>query len=333
MTTVVAIDAMGGDRAPGAIVAGAIAAIREVPDVHVLLVGDSTAIKSVLPEGGLPPEVEILHASETIAMAEEPAAAVRTKKDSSIVRAAEAVRDGKADAMIGAGNTGATMAGALLRMGRIKGVARPAIAVPIPVPGAERPQLLVDGGATVDCQPEWLVQWAHLAVAYARLRLGVDAPTIGLLSNGEEAGKGDALRKAAFPLLQGIEGFTGNCEGRDLISNSPDIVLTDGFTGNVALKTMEGAMQRIAAMVFDVLSSTPEAVEAAKVVAPLLLAKAGELDPDATGGALLLGIDGICIISHGSSGERAVVSAVRVAQSCVRDDVIARSKEAIGRAG
>jgi glycerol-3-phosphate acyltransferase PlsX len=333
MTTVVAIDAMGGDRAPGAIVAGALAAVREVPDVRILLVGDTEAIEAVLPDGGLPADVEILHASETIAMAEEPAAAVRAKKDSSIVRAAAAVRDGLADAMIGAGNTGATMAGALLRMGRIKGVSRPAIAVPIPVPGSDRPQLLVDGGATVDCQADWLVQWAHLAVAYARLRLGVDAPTVGLLSNGEEAGKGDALRKAAFPLLRQVEGFTGNCEGRDLISNSPDIVLTDGFTGNVALKTMEGAMQRIATMVFDVLASTPEAVEAAKVVAPLLLAKAGELDPDATGGALLLGVDGICIISHGSSGERAIVSAVRVAQSCARDDVIARSKEAIARAG
>ncbi len=333
MTTVVAIDAMGGDRAPEAIVAGAIAAVREVADVRVLLVGDKLAIDAVLPDGGLPDGVEIVHASETIAMAEEPAAAVRTKKDSSIVRAAEAVRDGLADAMIGAGNTGATMAGALLRMGRIKGVARPAIAVPIPVPGSDRPQLLVDGGATVDCQPEWLVQWAHLAVAYARLRLGVPSPTVGLLSNGEEAGKGDALRKATFPLLESVPGFNGNCEGRDLISNSPDIVLTDGFTGNVALKTMEGAMQRIAAMVFDVLGSTPQAIEAAKVVAPLLLAKAAELDPDATGGALLLGIDGICIISHGSSGERAIVNAVRVAKRCVLDDVIVRSKEALAHAG
>ncbi len=197
MPTVVAIDAMGGDRAPGEIVAGALAAVAEL-GASVLLVGDDAAIRAHLPGGRPPAGVSLRATSEVIGMADEPASAVRSRRDSSIVRAAEAVAAGEAAAFVGAGNTGATMAAALLRWGRIRGVARPAIAVPIPIAGSGHKQLLVDGGATVDAEPEWLVQWARLAQAYARVRLGVDAPTVGLLSNGEEPGKGDALRKRAF---------------------------------------------------------------------------------------------------------------------------------------
>src|SRR3954451_12344188 len=175
-------------------------------------------------------------------MEDEPAAAVRTKKDSSLVRGARAVKEGRAHALVGAGNTGATMAAALLGMGRVRGVHRPAIAVPLPVFGSERAQLLVDGGATVDPQPIWLVEWAELARAFARVRLGVDEPTVALLSNGEEAGKGDELRKRASALFADVKGFVGNVEGRDLMARSADVIVTDGFTGNVALKTLEGAL-------------------------------------------------------------------------------------------
>jgi glycerol-3-phosphate acyltransferase PlsX len=329
---VVAIDAMGGDRAPHEIVAGALAA-REVAGVDVLLVGNEAAVRAELPGGEPPPGVSLLPTTEVVAMHEEPAGAVRTKRDSSIVRAAEAVRDGRAQAFVGAGNTGATMAAALLRFGRIKGVARPAIAVPIPIAGSARRQLLVDGGATVDPQPEWLVQWALLGQAYARLRLAVDSPTVGLLSNGEETGKGDALRKAAFPLLAAqVANFVGNVEGGDLSRVAADVIVTDGFTGNVALKTIEGAMMGIAGLVFSVLDEP--AFEAVSGPIKLrLLEAAADLLPDNTGGALLLGVQGVCVISHGSSSANAIVNATRVAAAAVEADVVGATTGALQGAG
>lgn len=327
----VAVDAMGGDRAPDEIVAGALQAVGEL-SVRVLLAGPEETLRAFLPGGEPPEHVELLPATEVIAMHDDPASAVRTHKDASMVRCAEAVRDGNADAMVGAGNTGATMASALLRMGRIKGVARPGIAVPIPAPGVGY-HLLVDGGATVDCSPEWIAQFARMGREYSRVRYGVDAPTIGLLSNGEEPGKGDTLRKDVYPLLAELKGFVGNVEGRDLMTGHPDVIVTDGFTGNVTLKTLEGAVKAISGLVFGVLGSSPEAREAAAVVAPLLLEAAAPLDPDNTGGAMLLGIDGVCVISHGSSSARAIVNACKVAADAVAAGVVTRLKEAIADAG
>jgi glycerol-3-phosphate acyltransferase PlsX len=327
----IAVDAMGGDKAPQEIVAGALDAAREL-GVGILLIGREDEIEPLLPTSGLPDGVELEHAPDIVTMDEEPASAARTKKESSLVRSATAVREGRAQAMVGAGNTGATMAAALLRMGRIRGVARPAIAAPIPVPGAEHPQLLIDAGSTVDCSPEWLVQFATMGRVYARTRLGVAEPTVGLLSNGEEPGKGDELRKKTFDLLGAVPGFQGNVEGRDLMHGTVDVIVTDGFTGNVALKTLEGALRAAVTLVFGVLDSTPEAREAGKVVTPLLLDAAGVLDPDSTGGAVLLGVDGVCVISHGSSSARAIVNAARVAADCVETDVVTRMKEAV-RAG
>jgi glycerol-3-phosphate acyltransferase PlsX len=323
----VAIDAMGGDHAPAAIVEGACLAVEEV-GCRVLLVGDELAVRACLPDG-IPDGVDIRATTQVIAMDEEPGVGVRKKKDASVVRAAEAVRDGRAHAMVGAGNTGATMAAALLRYGRIKGVARPAIGVPIPVPFAT-PHLLVDGGATVDCTPEWLVQFAHMGRAYARLRLGVDEPTVGLLSNGEEPGKGDELRKQTFARLDGEPWFVGNVEGRDLMSGHPHVVVTDGFTGNIAVKTVEGALKAAAGLVFTTLGSTPEAKAAAEVVAPLLLQGVTDyLDPDSIGGAALLGVDGVCVVSHGSSSARAIVNAVRLAVDCVGGGFVDRMHAAV----
>jgi glycerol-3-phosphate acyltransferase PlsX len=326
----IAVDAMGGDRAPGEIVAGALAAVEQV-GVEVLLVGVEDAVRAELP-GGVPPAgVELVGCSQVIEMHDEPGVSVRTKKDASVVRTAEAVRDGKADAMVGAGNTGATMASALLRYGRIRGVARPAVAVPIPVPFA-RPHILVDGGATVDCAPEWLVQFAVMGRAYAQVRLGVEEPTVGLLSNGEEPGKGDDLRKETFGRLDGNPWFVGNVEGRDLMTGHPDVVVTDGFTGNVALKTVEGALKAAAGLVFTVLDSTPEAKEAGRVVAPMLLQGVEDyLDPDTIGGGALLGVDGVAVISHGSSSARAIVNAVRLAKDCVEAGIVDRLKQAVSQ--
>jgi glycerol-3-phosphate acyltransferase PlsX len=329
-TVTIAIDAMGGDRAPEAIVAGALQAAATL-DVDVLLAGPPERLEPLVAEGPGAERVTIMPASEIIAM-DEPATAVRTKRDASLVRCAEAVRDGRAHAMVGAGNTGATMAAALLRFGRLPGVSRPAIAVPVPVAGTTTRQLLVDGGATVDPEPEWLVQWARLAREYARVRLGVEEPTVALLSNGEEPGKGDTLRKEAFALLSGVKGFIGNVEGRDLSRVCADVIITDGFTGNVALKTLEGAMLGIAGLVFSILDE-PELAAVSEPIKARLLVAAADLMPDETGGAMLLGVEGVCVISHGSSSARAIVNAVRVAASCARADVVGRLRGVMVDAG
>jgi len=328
----IAVDAMGGDNAPGEIVVGALDTAAEL-DVNVELYGQIEAILEHVPGGVAPEGVEIIDCREVVAMDDEPAAAVRRKKDSSVVRCAQAVREGRAEVMISAGNTGAAMAAALLRMGRIPGIARPAIAVPVPVPG-HHPQVLIDAGATVDAAPEWLVQFARMGREYARARWHIEQPSIGLLSNGEEEGKGDEIRKRVFELMRKVPGFVGNVEGRDFMhAGTADVIVTDGFTGNVALKTMEGALRAFAGQVFKIFDSTPEAREAAKTIMPLLLDAAETYDPDTTGGAVLLGINGVCVISHGSSSGRAIVSAVGVAADCVATRVPQRMREVIENAG
>src|SRR5207237_2663050 len=223
----IAVDAMGGDNAPGEIVAGARQAAEEL-GVPVVLVGQPEAIGDA---GGL----EVIAASEVIGMAEDPAEGVRRKRDSSLVRAAEAVRDGRAAAMVSAGNTGATMASALLRMGRLKGVQRPAIATPSPVPGST-PTVLIDAGANAECTPAYLVQFAQMGSAFAAQRYAIATPRVGLLSIGEEETKGTALVKEAHALLAGTDlNFIGNVEGRDLMSDTVHVVVTAGFTGKGAL--------------------------------------------------------------------------------------------------
>jgi glycerol-3-phosphate acyltransferase PlsX len=255
---------------------------------------------------------------------------VRAKRDASIMRCAQLVKTGRADALVSAGNTGATMAAALLKIGRIRGVARPAIGVPIPVPG-HHAQILVDGGATVDCTPEWLQQFAILGREYARVRLGVDEPRIGLLSNGEEPGKGDELRKHAHELLQSVPGFAGNVEGRDFMQPGFDVIVTDGFTGNVALKSIEGAIRGTARLVFAALE-TPGIEAAAAAVMPALLEAATVVDPDREGGAVLLGVNGVCVVAHGSSNATAIVNSVARAVECVEQRVVERAKEAVRHA-
>jgi glycerol-3-phosphate acyltransferase PlsX len=325
---VIALDAMGGDRAPGEIVAGALRAVDEL-DVNVLLAGPPDVIAPLIPAGTR--GAEILPASDVIGMGDDAARSVRSKRDASVVRAAEAVRDGRAVALVGAGNTGATMSAALLRFGRIPGVARPAIAVPIPIIGTGRKQLLVDGGATVDPEPGWVLQWAHLAREFARVRLGVDEPTLGLLSNGEEAGKGDTLRKEVFALLSEVKGFVGNVEGRDFMRSTVDVVLTDGFTGNVALKTIEGSMLGFAGLVFSVLDE-PEWGDVGQQIKLRLLEVAADVLPDNTGGAMLLGLKGVCVISHGASSAVAIYNAIRVARDSAAANVVDRLTAAIAEA-
>ena len=324
----IALDAMGGDKAPDEIVAGAHRAVAEL-GVPVALVGQPEVLE---PRAG---DLEVIPASEVIPMSADPGASVRKMKDSSLVRAAEAVRDGKASAMISAGNTGATMASALLRMGRIKGVSRPAIATPIPVPG-EHPTVLLDAGANAECQPDWLLQFAQMGAVFARERYGIAEPRVGLLSIGEEATKGTSLVKETYALLTSSEALTaagatfiGNVEGRDVMTAEVDVVVTDGFTGNVVLKTLEGGMRTLVSAIFDAFGTSPETQAASEVLIPALLPLYGTLDPDNTGGAMLLGVDGLCLISHGSSSATAIVNAVRVAKELLDHEIVDRLRAAV----
>jgi len=306
---------MGGDFAPSEIIAGARRAVDEL-GLEVILVG--------VPElMGDPLGLEVFACTEVIAMDDEPGGSVRKKKDSSLVRAAELVRDGKASAMVSAGNTGATMASALLRMGRLPGVVRPCIATPIPNPGGS-PCILVDAGANSECTPEMLVQFAQMGSAFAKARYGIESPKVGLLSIGEEPTKGTPLVKETHELLAALSDFNffGNVEGRDLIPSPVDVVVTDGFTGNVALKTLEGALKYIFGAVLGVIGTNDATKAAGDVLFEHLLPIAGELTPDKQGGAMLLGLDGICVISHGSSNATAIMNALRVASEMDKAGVV-----------
>jgi phosphate acyltransferase len=316
----IAVDAMGGDHAPDVVLAGVRRAVDD--GIPVVLFGPSDLAHD--------PDLELIGANELIAMDEEPGAAVRTKKDSTLVRAAEAVRDGTASAMVSAGNTGATMAAALLRMGRIKGVKRPAIATPIPVPGGATPTVLLDAGANAEVQPDWLVQFAQMGSVYARTRFHIDKPRVGLLSIGEEPGKGDLLRKEAYPLLAaaGAINFIGNIEGRDVMSDNVDVAVTDGFTGNVTLKTLEGGMKALIGALLAAFAEDGYKAHA-EALLPALVPLYTTLNPDTYGGAVLLGVDGVCIISHGSSGATAIRNAIGVAAEMVQHGMVDEIKAVV----
>jgi phosphate acyltransferase len=308
---------MGGDFAPKDIIAGARRAVDEL-GLSVTLVG--------VPElMGDPLGLDVVACTEVIAMDDDPGASVRKKKDSSLVRAAELVRDGRASAMVSAGNTGATMASALLRMGRLPGVHRPCIVTPIPNPN-RTPVVLVDAGANAECTPEMLVQFAQMASTYVATRYGVIAPKVGLLSIGEEATKGNPLVKATHQLLSDMTtlNFVGNVEGRDFIPSPVDVIVTDGFTGNVALKTLEGALKFVFSAVLDAIATNEQTKAAGDVLFEHLWPVASQLTPESQGGAMLLGVQGICIISHGSSNATAIMNALRVADEVDKGEVVAK---------
>jgi glycerol-3-phosphate acyltransferase PlsX len=315
LTLPIALDAMGGDFAPAEVIAGARRAVDEL-GLSVTLVG--------VPElMGDPLGLEVVAVTEVIAMDDDPGASVRKKKDSSLVRCAELVRDGKASAMVSAGNTGATMASALLRMGRLPGVHRPCIVTPIPNPNRP-PVVLVDAGANAECTPEMLVQFAQMASTYVTTRYGIESPSVGLLSIGEEPTKGTPLVKATHELLRETAGlhFVGNVEGRTFIPSPVDVIVTDGFTGNVALKTLEGALSYVFSEVIGAISTNEQTKRAGDVLLEHLLPIASQLSPDSHGGAMLLGVKGICVISHGSSNATAIMNALRVAAEADANGVV-----------
>jgi phosphate acyltransferase len=314
--TRVAVDALGGDHAPEEIVAGALAAAAE--GIEVTLHGPAA-----LDTGGLP----LVVAKTSIGMAEKPAEAVRSKPDSSMVSAVLAVAEGQADAVVSAGNTGAMLAAGLLHLRRLPGVMRPAIAIPLPTRSGV--SLLLDAGANADCRPEHLAQFAVMGSVFSTELLEVADPKVRLLSIGEEPEKGNQLTIEAHGLLRELEGlrFEGNLEARELLHGAADVVVTDGFTGNIALKLLEGGVKELLEMLREEIVSTARGKVGGFLIQPAARRLRSRLDPDSYGGAYLLGLRGLAVISHGNSGRRAIANAIQVAAKGAEHRVVERLAE------
>ncbi len=323
----IALDAMGGDHAPGEIVAGAVRAVRE-HGVPIVLVGAPPAISEALAELGATGEIPIVRAEETLTMDEGALASLRRPR-SSIAVACHLVRRGDASAVVSAGSTAGVVATGKLRLRAQQGVLRPAIAIPLPT--RPHPTVLLDAGATADVKPEILVQFAHLGAAYAETALAIERPRVGLLTIGGEAEKGNKLAKRAHELLSASPGlnFTGNVEGHDLLNSVVDVIVTDGFTGNVALKTMEGSVR----YAFTELRETLEGGRLARFGALFQRGRLRELrrrlDPEAYGGAVLLGLNGTVVIAHGSSTAKGVAAACVLASTLARQGTVGHVGERI----
>ncbi len=305
----IAVDALGGDRAPREIVAGALAAAGRLPQDEISLVGARALVE---PEVGAssPPNLHLRDAGGAVGMAEEAASALRSRPDASVAVAASMVREGEADAIFSAGNTGATVAAALLRIGRLPGCRRPAIATVLPLTS---PVLLLDAGATVMCRPHDLLNFAILGSVFAERYFDLDGKArVGLINVGEEPGKGTDLAREAHRLMSDSPGlrFVGNVEGRDIGSGLADVLVTDGFTGNVVLKTAEGVATEIFGLIRSAFSESAPARLAAGLLRPRLRAVRDRLAPENYGGSFLLGVDGTVVIGHGNSGARGVKSAL-----------------------
>jgi glycerol-3-phosphate acyltransferase PlsX len=312
MTVRVAVDALGGDRGSHEIVAGALEA-------------RSGAIRPILfgPRGLETRGLEHVATTQEIGMDEKPADAVRSKPDSSLVAAVRAVAEGDADVVVSAGNTGAMLAAGLLELRRLPGVQRPAIAVPIPA--RRGPSVLLDAGANADARPDHLLQFAHMGAVFAEEILGVRNPEVRLLSIGEEAEKGNQLTLEARELLEASDlRFTGNTEGRDLLAGAADVVVTDGFTGNVALKTVEGTIKAILDGLREEIGATTRGKLGGLLIRPAARRLRTRLDPDTYGGAYLLGLRRLAVIAHGNSSARAISNAIRLGARGVENDVVAR---------
>jgi glycerol-3-phosphate acyltransferase PlsX len=314
----VAVDALGGDNAPDEVILGALDAAAE--GIAVTLYGPAG-----LDTRGLP----LVEAPDHIEMAEKPAEAVRAKPDSSLVAAVRAVADGEADAVLSAGNTGAMLAAGMLHLRRIPGVMRPAIAVPIPA--REGPSVLLDAGANADARPEHLLQFAHMGSIFCRELLEIPNPDVRLLSIGEEDEKGNALTLEAHALLRASDlNFTGNLESRELLRGAADVVVTDGFTGNIALKLLEGTIKDLLDALRSEITSTATGKLGGLLIRPAARRLRTRFDPDTYGGAYLLGLRGLAVIAHGSSGRRAVANAIRLAARGVEHRVVERLAERLG---
>ncbi|MES1248528.1 MAG: phosphate acyltransferase PlsX [Actinomycetota bacterium] len=315
----IAVDAMGGDRGPAEIVAGALAA-RSGALTPVLYGDAGTDTKGL----------ELVETEGVVEMDDKPAEAVRAKPGSSMVSAVRAVHEGKADAVVSAGNTGAMLAAGLLELRRIPGVLRPAIAIPILTPRG--PSVLLDAGANADARPEHLVQFATMGAVFAEDVLGVSNPTVRLLSIGEEPEKGNQLTLETHELLAASElDFRGNCEGRDILGGAADVVVTDGFTGNVVLKTLEGSIRTILEGLRAEITATTSGKLGGLLIRPAARRLRARLVPDTYGGAYLLGLRGLAVIAHGNSSATAIENAVRLAARGVEHDVVGRLAARMGQ--
>ena len=322
----VAVDANGADLGPAEVARGA--ALAAERGVRVLLFGPGAQIGAV-GEG-----VEVVDAPVSIAKASDAARAVRANPDASIVAAVSAVADGRADALVAGGSTGTALAAALFRIKRGRGIHRPALAVLVPVPGA--PFLLLDAGANVEVRPEHLVQFAHMGAAFMEAAMGVSRPRVALLSNGEEPSKGPEDLVAAHAALSGAESrlnFVGNVEGFAIGTGEADVIVTDGFTGNVALKVMEGTSSVLLGAVRDAATSSKRSQVGGLLLRPALRGLRDELDPQAAGGAVLLGLRKLVVVPHGSFRAEGIATAIGVAERGVREDVVGRTLETLAAAG
>lgn len=321
----VAVDAVGGDHAPDEIIAGVSVALSADPNLEVILAGPDQIVSPAAQE------MERCHprpAEETIPMDADPVASVRSMKDSSIVVGCSLVRSGDADAFFTAGSTGAWMAASTLYIGRIPGISRPAIGTVIPTGGA--PVVLLDVGANADCKPENLLHFAHMGTAYAKVVLDIQEPRVALLNIGEEPSKGSLLAKEAYALMDGaVPGFIGNVEGRDIPAGAADVIVTDGFTGNVSLKLLEGLSRTLLGQVKSVITEKTSTKIAGLCLRPGLKDLVAQLDPDSYGGAPLLGVKGPSFVGHGSSNRVAVASALEVCTRSVRDNLIGSITRAV----
>lgn len=324
----IAVDAMGGDFAPQEIVQGALLAVQEY-QVQVILVGDEGKVLAEL-KNKSHDNIHIVHASEVINMGEHPASAVRKKKDSSIIKANRLVKEGEAKAVVSAGSTGAAMAASLMVLGRIKGIHRPAIASILP--NVHGGTVLLDVGANVDCKPQYLLQFAIMGNLYANKILGIKKPRVGLLNIGEEETKGNELTLSSFQLLKQADiNFTGNAEGRDIFNGNVDVVVCDGFIGNIVLKSAEGLALTLKKMIKEEISNSLLAKLGIAMTLPSLKKIKQRTDYAEYGGAPLLGINGVSIICHGSSKARAVKNAIRVAMDSVNNRLVTAIGDDIGK--
>ena len=308
----IAVDAMGGDRGPAAVVEGALAARDDGIDTVVFGSAD-------LDTRGL----AHVPTTQVVGMDEKPADAFRTKEDSSLVRAVKAVADGDADAVVSAGNTGAILASGLVLLRRVPGVRRPAIAVPIPA--RKGPSILIDAGANADCRPEHLLQFATMGAVFAEEMLGIALPQVRLLSIGEEPEKGNQLTLEAHELLAASDlDFRGNAEGRDILEGAADVLVSDGFTGNVALKAVEGTIRTLLDSLREEITATNLGSLGGLLIRPAARRLRKRLDPDTYGGAYLLGLRGLVVIAHGNSSATAIANAIRLGARGVEHDVVGR---------
>ncbi|MGE3269060.1 MAG: phosphate acyltransferase PlsX [Chloroflexota bacterium] len=316
----IALDGMGGDNAPDVVVAGAVQAAREL-GVRILLVGPQQQLEAKLGTQAASLPIEIVNATQVVEMEEHPANAVRQKTDSSMVVGVKLVREGRAQAFVSAGNTGAVMAAGLFQLRRIKGVDRPALSAVFPT--RKGGALVIDVGANADCKPEYLEQFAVMGSVYMERVFGVQRPRVGLLSNGEEETKGSQLVQAAHERIKALPlNFIGNVEGKEIPSGDVDVVVCDGFTGNVVLKLSEGLAGAITGLIREEINASLVSKLFAVGVLPAFRRVRKRLDYAEYGGAPLLGLNGVCIVAHGRSNALAIRNAVRVAAQAVQNDVV-----------